>query len=523
MADKNENLAVVEKPKSDPLTNMFNVVSDIKQKPVGDRRQAFIEEQARILPEKIKADVDYQRAKFDLETSGKEARAKEGQAQTLLQETDIKQRREGIDKNALPVFSPTQEDLTSYAQLGSAIATLGLMLGGGGKVPAKAAISSMTGMLNGWRTGRKDLYERESKSFDKEFQRVTAIRKSLQDDLSTAMQLWPTKRKDAMDIIESLVNKTGAQSVFGKLLYSGQYKAASDFLGNAQKVEEAARIKDEENKRRDATAKATAAYRKAMLEKTPLKGAGKGLSQQQQGFEDMVSISINEAAAQVENLSTMKFSTTGIWQGRNTKGLLDAPLGVLANTLTTEDVQRYNAVISVLGREAAKVFAGGRIITDKAADQFSDQFKIKGGDKPFTVLEKMANIRQFFERAITVKQARPDVSPGMQEIYLNALTSFKEAIPITNKEVNEAKRIFDQSKGKSTKTFGEIIKEMGSAKPEAAAPAAPASPASPAAPVSAAPSIDKADLRLKAAAKIAEGAKKDIVAKRYKEITGEDY
>jgi len=265
MADKDENLAVAEKPKSDPLTNMFNVVSDIKQKPVGERRQAFIEEQARILPEKVKADVDYQRARFDLETSGKEARAKEGQAQTLLQETDIKQRRESIDKNALPVFSPTQEDLTSYAQLGSAIATLGLMLGGGGKVPAKAAISSMTGMLNGWRTGRKDLYERESKSFDKEFQRVTAIRKSLQDDLSTAMQLWPTKRKDAMDIIESLVNKTGAQSVFGKLLYSGQYKAGWDFLGNAQKVEEAARIKDEDNKRKDATTKATADYREKMI------------------------------------------------------------------------------------------------------------------------------------------------------------------------------------------------------------------------------------------------------------------
>jgi hypothetical protein len=161
--------------------------------------------------------------------------------------------------------------------------------------------------------------------------------------------------------------------------------------------------------------------------------------------------------------------------------LLEAPIGVLANSLTSEDVQRYNAVIGIIGREAAKVFAGGRIITDKAAEDFANQFKVREGDKPFTVLEKMANIRQFFERAIEVKQARPDAAPGMQQIYINALDSFKNSIPITNKEVNEAKRQADESKGKSKKTFGQIMEEMGrpkaTAAPSAAAPAAtPATP-----------------------------------------------
>jgi len=497
------------------------LIGGIQAKPLKEREPEYQKAMAKVLPFQVQAGVDVEREKIARDVDVKESSAKEGQRLSEVQRMEQKGFAEKLDKYAPPTFQPSQEDLTTYAQLGSSIVTLGMMLGGGGKVPAKAALASMTGMLNGWRTGRKELYERESKNFEKESQRLTAVRKSIQDDMNQAMSLYPTRRKDAIALIESARYKAGSESVLGAMLYKGNYDGAMKLLESASKLD-AVRLASEQKIEAEKL-KANAAdrrQRETMAQRERLaktKGAGKGLSQQQQGFEDMVSISINEAAAQVENLATMKFATTGFWQGRNTKGLFDAPLGVLANTLTTEDVQRYNAVIGVLGREAAKVFAGGRIITDKAADQMSDQFKIKGGDKPFTVLEKMANIRQFFERAITVKQARQDVSPGMKEIYLNALTSFAEAIPITNKEVNEAKRQFDASKGKSTKTFGEIIKEMGSAKPAAAAPA------SPAAPVAAAPTIDKADLRSKAAARIAAGANKDTVAKKYKEITGEDY
>jgi hypothetical protein len=403
---------------------------------------------------KAKADVELAKSAGEERALGEYAK----EQQRLYQEAEKQ-------TNPLPSFKPSQEDLTSYAQLGSMLMTAGLLLGNSGKMPAKAALASMTGMINGWRQGRADLWDKESKAFEKELSRIKAANQAIESNLKKGLELASTNRELSRQKYMNAAALAGRNSIIETAIATGR---AQDAL---KRVQESNKLLMESEKRIQQMAaqnRQAREYQRIQEEHNRLlrdriaKSAerGRGLSPQQQSFEDMVSISINEAAAQVENLATMKFATTGFWQGRNTKGLLDAPLGVLANKLTSEDVQRYNAVISVIGREAAKVFSGGRIITDKAAEQFANQFLIREGDKPFTVLEKMANIRQFFERAIEVKRARPDVSPGMQKIYISGLESFRNSIPITNKEVNEAKRIYDESKGKSPKTFGQIMQEM---------------------------------------------------------------
>lgn len=441
-----------------------NILEPIKRLPIEQRGAGYASAQEKLIPDLVEAGVDVEKQKAVRDIGVREAASKEAQRQTGLQEEEYAKGRETLAKYELPTFKPTKEDLSSYAQLGSMIGTLGLMLGNSGKSSSRMAINSMSGMLNGWRQGRKDLYEKESKAFDQEFKRIGAIRKDIQNDIENSMKMWATKRKDAVALAETAAYKAGTDSVLGTMIRQGRFREVRDLLESNRKVDEKAlETKTRLDARKEEMAQRDRQHRETMKQRALLASQKKTpLSPQQQSFEDMVSISLNEAAAQVENLSTMKFATTGLWQGRNTKGLIDAPLGVLANNLTTEDVQRYNAVIGIIGREAAKVLAGGRIITDKAADDLANQFKVRDGDKPFTVLEKIANIRQFFERAIEVKKARPSVSPEMQEIYIKALKSFKDSIPVTNKEVNEAKRQYDERKTrKVTKTFGDVIKEMG--------------------------------------------------------------
>ena len=145
-----------------------DLIGGIKAKPLTEREPEYQKAMAKMLPAKIQAGVNVEKQKIERDVGVKEAGAKEGQRLSEEQRTEQKGFAEKLDKYAPPTFQPSQEDLTTYAQLGSSIVTLGMMLGGGGKVPAKAALSSMTGMLNGWRTGRRELYERESKNFDKE-------------------------------------------------------------------------------------------------------------------------------------------------------------------------------------------------------------------------------------------------------------------------------------------------------------------------------------------------------------------
>jgi hypothetical protein len=59
-----------------------------------------------------------------------------------------------------------------------------------------------------------------------------------------AMRLWPTKRKDAIDLIETARYKAGTDSVLGAMLYKGNYDGAIKLLESARKTDEV-RLKDE--------------------------------------------------------------------------------------------------------------------------------------------------------------------------------------------------------------------------------------------------------------------------------------
>lgn len=176
---------------------------------------------------------------------GEEARAKESLAQKVREAgaeslrlaaeeekglVDVaKQEKE---KNPFPTFSPTQEDAMSYGQLGSMIATLGVMLGAGGKASAKAAIGSMTGMMNGWKQGRRDLWEKEAKNFEKEVNRIKMVRDSITKDLETGLKLASTNRAESRVRLEAAAHQLGSGSVLASMIATGR---AVDALEIAKK------------------------------------------------------------------------------------------------------------------------------------------------------------------------------------------------------------------------------------------------------------------------------------------------
>jgi hypothetical protein len=176
---------------------------------------------------------------------GQEAKAKESLAQGVREAGTESLRlgaeeekglmdvaRQEREKNPFPTFSPTQEDAMSYGQLGSMIATLGVMLGAGGKVSAKAAIGSMTGMMNGWKQGRRDLWEKEAKTFEKEVNRIKMVRDSIQKDLETGLKLASTNRAASKAALESAAHKAGSGSVIDSMIATGR---AVDALELAKK------------------------------------------------------------------------------------------------------------------------------------------------------------------------------------------------------------------------------------------------------------------------------------------------
>ena len=136
----------------------------------------------------------------------------------------------GLEKQMFPApeRKMTQEDATTYAQLASVVATLGLMLGGGAKGSAKVALSAMNGMMKGWQAGRKDLWERESKTFEAELRKMKAQNDDVNRRIERAMKLMPLKRDEAMAELEAASYIAG-KGILAKAINTGNFRAIAEY------------------------------------------------------------------------------------------------------------------------------------------------------------------------------------------------------------------------------------------------------------------------------------------------------
>ena len=200
-----------------------------KQEEYRIKREPLVKEQLTAQGEEDKARSDLELARMAGVTKAEtESVERLGSAQ--------KKYEKDLEKNPFPTFQPTQEDAMSYGQLGSMIATLGVMLGAGGKASAKVALGSMSGMMSGWQKGRKDLWEKEAKTFDKEVQKLKLIRDDLQKTLKTAMDLEPTNKAAARAKYDEFAFKAGQNSVLESTNRNRNTKSTIATLDSAQKV-----------------------------------------------------------------------------------------------------------------------------------------------------------------------------------------------------------------------------------------------------------------------------------------------
>ena len=106
-----------------------------------------------------------------------------------------------------PRFNPTQDTGMDLGGLFSMIATMGVALGGSGKLSAINSLNAMGGMLKGWQSGRKDLFEREQKTFDKEMASIKYHNENLVNELKRWNELRVSNKEAALAEGELLATK----------------------------------------------------------------------------------------------------------------------------------------------------------------------------------------------------------------------------------------------------------------------------------------------------------------------------
>ena len=125
-----------------------------------------------------------------------------------------------MQQTEIPQFKPTEDNLMTLSAMAGLISVVGNVVGKTGGMSGLSAINSMTAMMKGYQTGRKDLFEREKAQFDKDMQRLKAEQEKLMREFEMGYKKIPYNLAEAKADMELAIAKSGSQ--FLKATYDRQ-------------------------------------------------------------------------------------------------------------------------------------------------------------------------------------------------------------------------------------------------------------------------------------------------------------
>lgn len=95
-------------------------------------------------------------------------------------------------------FEPTRENATDLVGLFSIVTIAGLLSGGKSKTSAQAALGNMAAAMEGYRKGRKDLFDREMKEFERNLKATQERNNFIKTKIENYIRLMSVDREKAM-------------------------------------------------------------------------------------------------------------------------------------------------------------------------------------------------------------------------------------------------------------------------------------------------------------------------------------
>lgn len=395
----------------------------------------------------------------------------------------------GLEKQMFPApeRKMTQEDATTYAQLASVVATLGLMLGGGAKGSSKVALSAMNGMMKGWQAGRKDLWERESKTFEAELRKMKAQNDDVNRRIERAMKLMPLKRDEAMAELEAASYIAG-KGILAKAINTGDFKAIANYTqstNNELRALQQLQFKNAQEERRHQEMRLLRQQQiAATLAKSQAKTSGAAA-----GAIERMTQSMSQVSGAINSLASLPVTTTGtVFGPSDFKGLFTVPLSALNNKISDETAQMLRTRMVGVARGLASLETGGAATGLVGLTQKIEQgVDIPAGTPVRVALDKLAEMRRIVEDSARAALKSDKYTDSQKALIQENVQIVEHAIPFTQQDVLDS---YLASQGKSLKvpkkdkniSFTDFVKTYGLGKPQepltpASAPnVAPATP-----------------------------------------------
>ena len=313
-----------------------------------------------------------------------------------------------------PKFEPTQDNAMDLGALFSVIATMGVALGGSGKLSSMNALNAMGGMLKGWQSGRKDLFSKEQAIFDKETTRIKTINDKLLKDLEQLQKLSVTDKEARLLLAaEVTANNPG---VIKSLIESGRLDVAADVAKrNSDKI---IKMKELASKHAVSGAKAT----------------------QQQFIAQRAVTALRGAASAVESIMKLPgYSNVGVLPFLSTKeGMINYVANSGGRSLSAQETKAMQTLFSGVSRYLATIEASGTATGLTVLAGQLDKLTPMKGDTVLDTALKLADIRRISTEAVKA-MVESGLLPDQQgKAALEQVDRMEKAIPYTTDNVVEA-------------------------------------------------------------------------------------
>jgi len=398
------------------------------------------------------ADTGLKKAELEQKTNllGSEAKVLKDFAQTSRE--DVQQAENKELEYPRPEFHPTKENAESLGQLFSMVATFGLLVGNSGKLASQNALGAMTGMLKGWQTGRKDLYERELKEFDKEYKRIQDIRTDIQNSLNRLSKLRLTDKEAYLKEAAYFNAITGSESIMAHYQEKGDLMAIQKGLESGEKLDmEVTKIKNQAAQH----AENLKMQRDKLNQTVGASGKGQGLNQR---FAFNISEAAQQAGQDLLNITQMpKGTVLGTFSdmtGLGGNSLSTALRNTFTRKITDVEARQFQQLVSGFENNMSRALGGGYANSGaKGAVEAYKQQVARAGDDPIAMATFLARSKQELEILNKQFKVHPGANAGEIEQLDQMMSLINGAVPFNVQDVLKAS-------GKGQETVSSATQQM---------------------------------------------------------------
>jgi hypothetical protein len=312
-----------------------------------------------------------------------------------------------------PELNFSKETSMEIAGVFSMIATMGVALGGSGKLSGLNAMNAMGGMLKGHQQGRKDLLAKEQAIFDKEMASMKATNDALLKDLEQYQKLRVTDKEAAMLKAGEIVAKNGP--LIKQAIETGQTENALEISKSLSKLHSEMMIK-------------------------AVKTGISGKATQQQFIAQRAVTALRGAASAAESIMKLPgYSNVGVLPFLSTKeGMINYVANSGGRSLSAQETKAMQTLFSGVSRYLATIEASGTATGLTVLAGQLDKLTPMKGDTVLDTSLKLADIRRISTESIKA-MVESGLLPDQQgKAALEQVARMEKAIPYTTDDVVEA-------------------------------------------------------------------------------------